>query len=177
VELTDFWNPQNKPNNYFKRLFFVEWDEQQWNLFYSFMIGCIQEHLKDGLLAFPQGNIKLKKLILEVGEDFYSWAEDYFKLNERTDKKQAFEDFKNAAGEDFRNTRQNTFSIWLLKWAEYHEYKINAHCLSRPGERIARDRSNGTDYITFTSVNNPVQEMVEATNAADIDITLDEPDF
>lgn len=155
VELTDFWNPGNKPNDYFKRLFFIEWDEEQWNAFYSFMMGCIQLYLKKGLVPFPQGNIKLKKLILEIGEEFFTWAEDYIKLNDRIEKKIMFDDFKNAAGEDFRNVRQNTFSIWLLKYADYKGYKINAHCMLKPGERIARDRSNGIDFITFTAAQVP----------------------
>lgn len=49
IQFTDFWNYDNRPNQYFGHTFFNDWDDKEWNLFYSFMTDCVQGYLKYGI--------------------------------------------------------------------------------------------------------------------------------
>lgn len=48
-KFTNFWNINNKPNDYFNESFFTDWNIDQWNDFYNFGFYCVQYYLKNGL--------------------------------------------------------------------------------------------------------------------------------
>jgi hypothetical protein len=48
-KFTDFWNNQNKPDEYFNSTFFYDWDAEEWQLFYEFMIVCVMLFLDNGV--------------------------------------------------------------------------------------------------------------------------------
>ncbi|MBU3660719.1 MAG: hypothetical protein FGM14_12645 [Flavobacteriales bacterium] len=45
-----YYNINHRPKNEFGKLFFDEWDEMEWNKFYSFIFRCVQLYLKQGLI-------------------------------------------------------------------------------------------------------------------------------
>jgi hypothetical protein len=49
-KLKPFFSVENKVDEYFKQTFFSEWNADEWNAFYCFMIDCAQQYLKDGLI-------------------------------------------------------------------------------------------------------------------------------
>lgn len=49
-QFTDYWSIDRKPNEVYKHNFFTDWDEEQWNEFYSFIVECVQLYLADGLM-------------------------------------------------------------------------------------------------------------------------------
>lgn len=52
-KFTNYWSIKNKPNDYFKKMFFSNgeegWDENEWNRFYNFGFFCAQYFLCNGL--------------------------------------------------------------------------------------------------------------------------------
>lgn len=44
-----FWNVNNKPDNYFNELFFDDWNCDEWQRFFEFMVICTWEFLTNGL--------------------------------------------------------------------------------------------------------------------------------
>ena len=49
-KFTDFWNNDDKrPEDYFGNLFFDDWDNKEWQLFYQFFIDCAMQFLATGL--------------------------------------------------------------------------------------------------------------------------------
>ncbi len=49
-KFTDFWNNDDKrPEDYFGNLFFDEWDNKEWQLFYQFFIDCAMQFITTGL--------------------------------------------------------------------------------------------------------------------------------
>lgn len=49
-KITNFWSENNRPIDYFGERLFDDWDEEEWRLFYEFVVVCVMEFLQNGLL-------------------------------------------------------------------------------------------------------------------------------
>ncbi len=49
LKFSNYWDFENTPVSVYKRNFFSEWDTEQWQLFYEFLIKCVIEFLSKGL--------------------------------------------------------------------------------------------------------------------------------
>jgi len=78
VGFSDYFSDSRKPVDVFGNLFFVEWDSEQWNLFYNCMAQCLQFYLQHGLIESPAERLEMRRLRQEIGDDFLSWAESFF---------------------------------------------------------------------------------------------------
>jgi hypothetical protein len=149
VEFSDYFNSENTPDKEFGHLLFSDWRnelEDQWNLFYSFMIHCIKTYLERGLISVDSGNYQLRKLLSYVSEDFYQHCEA-LQLNKEYVKKELYTEFKTAYAPDFDQLKLNTFSKYLHAYCEYKGYMINP---TKQNEKDrGRDNRNGVDYITI----------------------------
>ncbi|MEX0274283.1 MAG: CHC2 zinc finger domain-containing protein [Flavobacteriaceae bacterium] len=75
---SNWYNARHKPIDDFKVMFFDEWDETQWNLFYNLAALCLHLYFKHGLIPAPSEKLINRKLRQEMGEQFLDWAEEYF---------------------------------------------------------------------------------------------------
>ena len=48
-KFSNFWNKEHVPIKYFKRRFFDEWDDKEWQLYFEFLIACATQYLTTGL--------------------------------------------------------------------------------------------------------------------------------
>lgn len=48
-QLSNYWNINNTPRNYYKQNFFKDWNFDEWNQFYCFMAECVKMFLDFGL--------------------------------------------------------------------------------------------------------------------------------
>lgn len=85
MALSNHYNKHNTPKSEFGRNFFDEWDKEEWNKFYNFMISCLQAYLRCSIIEtdLPQ-TYNMKNIISNYGEMFAQWAK--FKFNSYTDK-------------------------------------------------------------------------------------------
>ncbi|MEW6004964.1 MAG: PriCT-2 domain-containing protein [Stygiobacter sp.] len=135
IEFSDFYNAKHKPKDDFGKLFFDEWDKEQWTAFDNFMIECCQYYLKNGLKEYEYVNLIKKKLIDETAPEFEEFIREIQNGKEHN-KKELFESFKKTY-EDFGQMKQNSFSKWIKVYAELYELKID-------------ERKSGADrYITL----------------------------
>ncbi|MHA7822494.1 primase-helicase family protein [Chryseobacterium arthrosphaerae] len=116
------------PLHDFQNRFFTEWDDKQWNLFLNFSVQCLQFYLstKDKIGA-PQGNIKKRNLITEMGTVFLEWAEGYFvenKLNDYVVKKDAQKDLIDY-NTSMKNISATLFKKKLEQFCELKGYVLN----------------------------------------------------
>jgi hypothetical protein len=136
-------------------LFFGKnWDEDEWNLFFSFMSFCAQEFLKHGLIPAEKVNVEKNRLRQKTNEDFADWVEYPGKDDEEKeciksrfagdkteyDTHAEYLKFRNAIyGEDDRKFMQRTFTAFLKAFATYKgwEYK--------------KRESNGKTFFWFSS--------------------------
>lgn len=150
IEFSDFFNSKNTPAGVFGHMFFDGWDTDEWMKFYSFMIGCLKKFMSSGLLEFPLENYRLNKLLDTSGEEFIDFMDDQVTslraMGTAIDKNELMKKYIEVA-RHHEKIKPNTFSKWITMWAGVRKMNINAH---KEGER---DRRNGTDFLTFTYIN------------------------
>jgi len=126
VLLNNFFNTTNRPDKHFKTLFFIEWDEKEYQRFYSFMIFCIKKYLKKGLIEYDSPELTLQKLEVETSKGFIQiMKKQYNELGEYY----LLKDIANSIGEDIdsnsKSVRSRVTSQWISIWAEFKCYNID----------------------------------------------------
>lgn len=78
IEFSSFFNHKNTPLDFFGgKALFNDWDNDEWNRFYNYMIECVQIYLESGIPSVDNSaTISRKNIKLNFGEDFL----DYFDL-------------------------------------------------------------------------------------------------
>ena len=143
VGISDYYNPSHKPKDDFGHDFFTEWDDEEWILFYEFMIYCIKLYLNKGLIKCEDPMLINRKIINATSVEFFEFAESSFSLDVKYGKKSMYNLFKTEIGYgndmwDKCPVKQNTFTKYIKDYAEYKGYKYNP------------SRSNGSDYFTLS---------------------------
>ena len=77
IELLPYYNDNFTPAQDLGGKFF-EWSKEQWNNFYCFMFTCSQQYHKAGdkMLEYNSDTLELKKLQVEIGQDFIDFADN-----------------------------------------------------------------------------------------------------
>ena len=77
VEFGSFFNHKNSPLDYFGNTLFNDWDMDEWNRFYNFMIESVQIYLEHGIPEIENSDtINRKNVKLNFGEDFLAYFDD-----------------------------------------------------------------------------------------------------
>lgn len=74
VEFSDYYNATHKPKDDFGKLFFDEWNEEEWSRFDNFMVECAATYLKNGIIESTPINTIKKKIMEITGEDFFEFT-------------------------------------------------------------------------------------------------------
>gem|GEM_PF-537375 len=81
LELTRHYTKDFTPRDDFGRMFFEEWDEEEWSKFDRFMSECASLFLKHGLVPQVLVHLPEKQLINRTSQEFYDfmneWMEEY----------------------------------------------------------------------------------------------------
>ena len=74
IEFSTFFNHKNTPLDYFGNALFNDWDRDEWNRFYNFMVECVQIYLESGIPQIENSEkINRKNIKLNFGEDFLAY--------------------------------------------------------------------------------------------------------
>jgi len=57
-----------------RRLFFGDWNDDEWCVFDNYMIQCLQLYLREGLMQSEFVNLKIRQLSAETSHDFVEWC-------------------------------------------------------------------------------------------------------
>lgn len=123
IEFGDFFNDNNSPFIHFGHFLFSDWDEVQWNEFYSFMAWCLQKYKQLGLIDYPDGNLSKRKLLSMVDSELVDFLDEYhgpetnpqynnLERNKWIDRKQLFAKWKIFCTE---NDLKATSPKWFLQ--------------------------------------------------------------
>src|ERR1035438_9326616 len=95
IAFSDYYSDHHKPIDDFGINFFDEWDEKQYNYFYNFMANCLQLYFQaaaegwgangSGLIEPPTQLLETRRIRQFIGEDFLTWADEYFGLGDSVD--------------------------------------------------------------------------------------------
>ncbi len=125
-ELANYYSADYRPVNKFGKWFFsTEWTNDDWNLFYSFMIRCSLTYMENGVIRPAELNYSTRTILEQLPEDFVYWFSDQLTpyLEARTEHefaKQAlftsfiekYKDFDNA------KFKQATFSKYCKRYCD-----------------------------------------------------------
>ena len=149
VEFSDHYNRTNRPIDEFGHRFFDEWNNEEWNSFYNYMISCLQLYLSKGLIHYAHINLEKKKLINSTCEEF----EEFFSCMEQGkeyQKRELFENFKKEY-EEYSEIQSVRFSRWLkdaakIKGIKLSERKSGVERFIRLGESTDLDNLDGSFF-------------------------------
>tara|TARA_R110001592_G_scaffold271793_2_gene538337 strand:+ start:1008 stop:3422 length:2415 start_codon:yes stop_codon:yes gene_type:complete len=74
LELHQHYTKSYTPQDEFGKLFFGDWDSDEWCFFDNYMIYCLQLYLKEGLIQSEFVNLKIRQLSAETSHDFIEWC-------------------------------------------------------------------------------------------------------
>lgn len=121
-EFSSFFSKENSPEKVFGHWFFRDWNPDEWRRFDTFMIECVQEYLKHGLIEPDQINLNMRKLYDHTCREFVEYMESLNIMDgEEFDKKQMYSDFIEGYP-DYNNgkLRQHRFSLWIKSFTILH---------------------------------------------------------
>jgi hypothetical protein len=138
VEFSSYFGAHHTPYDEFGKMLFDEWDEKEWSLFDSFMIGCVQYYLEHGLVEHESVNLELRKLIKETCSDFVEWANDgNLPVLKRLDKTVIFKSFIDEYNDFSKWLTQRKFTKWVENYGKHHGYEVH------------QGKSNGLRWVQF----------------------------
>lgn len=107
------------------RFFTDEWDEDEWNRFYWYMIDCLQLYLSNGLVYAPAINVVENRSRQLIGEDFFNWAkEQNFQPGKDYPTSVLYEDYKDLYEKGNDKFLQRTFSNKLKAFFNLKDLKL-----------------------------------------------------
>jgi hypothetical protein len=125
IELFRHYSKTYKPINEFGKLFFTNWNKDEWNCFFSYMIGNIQKYFKHGLIYSELKTGKTKKLIANTCEDFYDFCENEFlwRPDHFYTTKEIMQSYADGVREMPRTMNISWFGRWLGMYFDYKQWK------------------------------------------------------
>lgn len=170
---------------------FQDWDSKQWNLFYNFMLQCVELYLNNRGNEFqaPQDNITINNLRAGMGDNFEEWANSYFhdeNLNRKIPRKELMNDYSDYVGGKSAKS-SNAFKKALQSFCKIHGYTFNPASQQGTDGRIkdnvfdSRKNANTTVecfYIECSTVEKPVAtepkqlECFDANGNIDTDVEI-----
>lgn len=149
VEIAQYYGSKLTPYDDFDKELFIEWDEEEFQKFDNYMVHCLQQYLKYGLITPSAKNLKQRKLIAQTSKDFMDWiADDNIEFGSRINKSDFFQKFTHE-NQDYNNKifKRNTFNRWIQKYCSYKGYEFD------------QGSSNGIKWFTVVDPKKVHQEI------------------
>ena len=74
LELHQYYNKEFTPLDEFGKLMFGDWSDDDWCEFDNYMIGCLKNYLRTGLVKGKFVNLKIRQLSAETCHEFIEWC-------------------------------------------------------------------------------------------------------
>lgn len=120
MELLCFYNSKFTPAVEFGSMFFESWNAEQWNIFYNYMMTCVQIYFENDatLPEYNSATIDEKKLLHSTSADFVEFAKT-LKIGTRLWKNELYASFLEFAGFDIKDNKKPS-NIMLTKWIKIY---------------------------------------------------------
>lgn len=121
-EVSPTFSDRLRPIDKYRKPFFDDWSDEEWNFFFNTMISCIQVYLDEGLVASEPINLKLTKVVNSTCEEFVEFCPTKIELNNQLDKKALYDAFLLEYPEYKYQLKQRNFTQWLRAWGTFKKY-------------------------------------------------------
>jgi hypothetical protein len=120
VELSSYFGHHYTPIDEFGCMLFEDWNDEEWQRFYQFMINCIQYYLQNGLVYTKPKNLERRKFINDTCQEFIDFVEQEKKIEERQriDRKKLYFEFFEE-NKEMKYLTPRLFNKWIKIYAEY----------------------------------------------------------
>lgn len=115
-ELSEFYGKGRTPLERFGHRLYDDWDTQEWNRFYLFMIGCLQSFLSDGLREADPIHIQERKLMQDIPESILDFIDDKVEMNKEHTQESLYSWYLEQSGDDQTSLRR--FMKYLRLYCE-----------------------------------------------------------
>jgi hypothetical protein len=133
-ELANYYSVELTPESEFGNRFFdAYWAEEEWNKFYLFMMSCLQDYLKYGLINVETLNLNRAKLEDNNCPEFIDFAENYIASNKWIDKREIIAIFKEFHPA-FEDISSHKFTKMIKDYVMKMEYEYD-------------DKSSGGEFL------------------------------
>lgn len=153
----DEYRETQRPDLEFGMQLFVEFNQEQMNMFYTFMMQACAFHLATEEQVMPPSDSLVKRsLRAEMGDEYLLWADLYFdkdNLNTEVNKELAYLDYQKSVHKS-QQISPIKFKKKLECWCLYHEFILTPKdkCNSG-GSRIIRKVDNkSTEFIYIQTI-------------------------
>lgn len=120
IELSNHYGKHLNIEEEFGHYFYDDWNTKQWYDFDLYMIHCIQQYLKNGLVQPPQINIQQRKLITEVGLELIEFLDEQLLTKTKLHKKELLNEFRQGNYVSFKYLpTQKSFTVRVKKYFEF----------------------------------------------------------
>ena len=158
LELHQYYNKNFTPLDEFGKLMFGDWNDDDWCEFDNYMIGCLMNYLRTGLVKSKFVNLKIRQLSAETCHEFIEWC-GLVDSNERNVMLQVgVRLYKNELYSNFideypdygprgRMTISRTkFYKWLIAYAIYKEGTMPQEDRDQQGRWIIINKKQDSEY-------------------------------
>lgn len=180
LSFSDWYSLSYSPANEFGHRFFEGWDEDQWCLFYNFMLECLMIYTRSaelgwagvgcGVIQPPMESIYLRSLRQTMGETFLSWAELYFSkdsghLNYRIVRKEMYMNFLSDYDIKSSQLTAKSFKDKVIAYCRYAGYNFNAHRPNEKGQNLEEWVYNNPEesFIGGRDISGPMEYFTVST--------------
>lgn len=149
IELYRHYSKNYKPIDEFGKLFFTQWNTNEWNAFYSYMVCNIQKYFEKGLLYSELKTGKTKKIIANTCEDFFDFCENEFlwRNNHYYTTKEIMQAYNDGVREIPKNMNVSWFGRWLGMYFDFKKWKredttnggVRKFCINGADEKEEND--------------------------------------
>jgi hypothetical protein len=140
IEGNDYLESRDPKSDIGKQLF-LEFDENEFNLFFNTMARCIQMYIDSPIkVSPPMSSVMKRNLQRDMGDEFQNWATVFFsEIAGNTDKllvkDEVFQEYTSALGKNHKSTAQG-FKKALESYCRFNGYVLNP-------EELINDKQNG----------------------------------
>lgn len=134
VEFSSYFGPHRTPEQEFGHIMYEDWDSDEWNRFYNYMLFCVQSYLLAGVQDIGQSeSLARKGLRLQYGEEFMIWAESHFAngLPFAAGANQTYKSFIEQSGLSEKDYTQNRFSRSLKSVSIHFGFEVAVEMQSK----------------------------------------------
>lgn len=159
IAFSDWYSDEYKPVDDFGKLFFDEWDHDQWNRFYNLMAECLKLYFQLGLVPAPDKRLEQRRLRQAVGEAMIDWADMYYdekgnNINKRLERASVYRSFIDAYPKQKMYVDAVKFKRKLKAYCNYAGLEFNPGYPSKKNAKAGGDcKSNGVEYFIVANDN------------------------
>lgn len=163
---------QFSPDMEFGRTLLQDYNHDDMNHFYNFMLQCVVVWKRFRVKIQPaMGSITKRNLQRAMTQEFLYWADEYFtetRRNQLLETREVFDEYRKTLPKAIaENMKINSFKRKLRMFCEYHEWTFNPPSLKRSKTEVERNdirkKVDGVDRYYF---------FIDTTNDPDLDSSV-----